>query len=117
MIFALIVRAGIICMTNWLNLFIAVISIYIVNIVFGYWRANTRKFSLPWIAAIHVPVPIAIGLRFLLLGWSWPLIPVFVADFFAGQYSGGWLRKQLSRQQRIPLTSSLINDVFRLLAR
>lgn len=62
-------------MTNWANLSIAIIAIFVINIFFGYWRANTRKLSLQWIAAIHVPVPIAIDKRFLLLGWDWVLIP------------------------------------------
>jgi len=104
-------------MTNWTNLSIAIIAIFLINIFFGYWRANTRKLSLQWIAAIHVPVPIAIGIRFLLLGWNWALIPIFVVDFFLGQFTGGKIRGWFSRQQRVPLTSSLITDIFRLLAR
>jgi hypothetical protein len=68
---------------------------------FGYWRVNTRRFSLQWVAAIHIPVPLAIGLRLLLLGWNWILLPVFVADFAAGQYIGGLVREQLSKQGRI----------------
>jgi hypothetical protein len=27
-----------------------------VNLPFGYWRANVKKFSLHWILAIHIPV-------------------------------------------------------------
>ena len=102
---------------NWTNLSIAIIAILLINIFFGYWRANTRKFSLPWIAAIHVPVPIAIGIRFLLLGWNWPLIPIFVVVFFLGQFAGGKIRGWFATQQRVPLTSSLITDIIRLIAR
>ena len=65
-------------------------------------------------AAVHIPVPIAVGLRFLLLGWSWPLIPIFVIDFAIGQYTGSRIRKELSRQQRIPLSSWLIGDIIKL---
>ena len=104
-------------MTHWANLSIAIFAVFLVNVFFGYWRANTRKFSVPWIAAIHVPVPIAIGIRFLLLGWNWALIPVFVADFFLGQFTGGKIRRRFSRQQRVPLTSSLITDIIRIIAR
>lgn len=102
-------------MTNWTNLSTAIIAIFLVNIFFGYWRANTRKFSPQWIAAIHVPVPIAIGIRFLLLGWNWALIPIFVVDFFLGQFTGSKIRAWLVKQQRVPLTSSLITDVIKLL--
>ena len=97
-----------------MHLTIAIVAILLINIIFGYWRANTRKFSPQWIMAIHVPVPIAIGLRFLLLGWNWALLPVFVADFAAGQFTGGWIRKKFAKQERVPLSSWLIGDIFKL---
>ncbi|MDD4873852.1 MAG: hypothetical protein PHE15_02605 [Dehalococcoidales bacterium] len=92
----------------------AIISILIINIAFGYWRVNTQKFTIQWIAAIHISVLIAIGLRFLLLGWNWLLLPVFVADFAAGQYIGGLVRKQFSKQQRVQLSSCLMTDIIKL---
>jgi hypothetical protein len=93
-----------------ITLVIAVI--FVINIVFGYWRANTRKFSLQWIGAIHLPVPMAIGLRLWLLGWNWLLVPVFVLDFAAGQYAGGRIRSLISK--RTEPTSWLFGDVARL---
>ena len=94
--------------------FWVVISIILVNIIFGYWRSNTRKFSWQWIAAIHVPVPIAIVLRLSFLGWNWLMLPVFVVAFAAGQYSGGkvrpWLRKYTGS-----LSSFLIADLYLLI--
>jgi hypothetical protein len=93
---------------------IAILAILLVNLFFGYWRSNTRKFSWPWIGAIHIPVPIAIGIRFLLLGWSWPLIPAFVAVYAAGQFLGGKIRKLFSRQPDITLSSWLGGDLYKL---
>ncbi len=93
---------------------IVIAAIFIINVVFGYWRANTRKFSLQWIGAIHLPVPMAIGLRLWLLGWNWFLVPVFVLDFAAGQYAGGRIRRLISSRTANPPTSWLFGDVLKL---
>jgi len=67
--------------------------ILLLNLPFGFWRAGTRKFTLPWFLAVHVPVPIAIGLRIAIgMGWRLAALPVFVAAFFTGQFLGGRLR-------------------------
>lgn len=97
-------------------IFIVVTCTFLINIVFGYWRANTRKFSLEWILAIHIPVPIAIGLRLALLGWIWYLIPAFVLDFTAGQYLGGKLRHWMARQAQVQLSSFLLADLRKMLS-
>ena len=68
-------------------------AILVLNLPFGFWRAGTRKFTLPWFLAVHVPVPIAVGLRVAVgLGWRLAVLPVFVGAFFAGQFLGGRLR-------------------------
>ena len=96
-------------------LFILVIAaIFVINVIFGYWRAGTRKFSVQWISAIHVPVPMSIGLRLWLLGWNWALIPVFVLDFAAGQYAGGRIRQGLIKKSGAKLSSWLIGDALRV---
>jgi len=65
----------------------------VLNVPFGFWRAGTTKFSLPWFLAVHVPVPLAIGLRLAAgLGWRLTTLPLFVAAFFTGQFLGGRLR-------------------------
>jgi hypothetical protein len=67
----------------------------LVNIPFGFWRAGVRKFSPAWFLAVHLPVPIAIGLRFASgLGFRWATLPLFVAAFFGGQWLGAKLRRQ-----------------------
>jgi len=69
-------------------------AILVLNLPFGFWRAGTRKFTLPWFLAVHVPVPLAVGLRFAVgLGWRLATLPVFVGAFFAGQFLGGRLRR------------------------
>ncbi len=68
-------------------------AIVVLNLPFGFWRAGVRKFSWQWFVAVHVPVPLAIGLRLASgLGWHLATLPLFVAAFFGGQFLGGRLR-------------------------
>ena len=70
------------------------LAVLVINIPFGYWRAGARKFSLSWFLAVHVPVILGIGLRFLLkLGWSLAVFPALVGAFFLEQFLGGKLRR------------------------
>jgi len=72
--------------------------VLVVNLPFGYWRAGVRKFSLPWVLAVHVPVPIVIGLRFASgLGWRFVTFPVLIGAFFTGQFLGGVIRRRTVR--------------------
>lgn len=67
----------------------------LLNLPFGYWRAGTTKFSLPWFLAVHAPVPLVVAIRFLAhLGWHFITFPVLVGAFFAGQFVGGYLRRR-----------------------
>jgi len=96
-----------------MTLFLALVSIFLVNIFFGYWRSNTRIFSIQWIMAVHIPVLVAIGLRLSLLGWSWAMFPVFVAAFAAGQYVGGKIRQRLMKRRQRRFSSCLVMDLVR----
>ena len=80
-------------MLTWLhNTWIIVLAVFGLNIPFGYWRAGVRKLSPQWFCAVHVPVPIAIGLRLLAgLAWRWATFPLFVGAFLGGQFVGGLL--------------------------
>jgi hypothetical protein len=74
--------------------------ILLVNLPFGFWRAGVRKFTLPWFLAVHVPVPIAVGLRLLAgLGFRLGALPVFIAAFVGGQFLGGRLRALCQRRR------------------
>jgi hypothetical protein len=71
-----------------------------VNVPFGFWRAGVQKFTLPWILAVHVPVPLVIAVRYAAgLGWHLVTFPVLVGAFFTGQFLGGQLRRVLARHR------------------
>ncbi len=75
------------------NLWFVATAVLLLNLPFGFWRAGVRKFSLPWVLAVHTPVPFVIALRILSgLGWQLITFPVMVGAFFTGQILGGRLR-------------------------
>jgi hypothetical protein len=80
-----------------MNIFLFASLIFFGNIPFGWWRFGTRKFSLGWICAIHIPVLLIISSRLMLhMPYKLSTIPLTVLAFFVGQYSGGYIRKKLS---------------------
>ncbi len=69
-------------------------AVVLLNLPFGYWRAGTQRLTLPWILAVHVPVPFVIALRIAGgLGWRLATFPVLIGAFFTGQFIGGRLRR------------------------
>jgi len=53
-----------------MKILFASLFVLVLNIPFGYWRANVKRFSLGWVFAIHIPVPFIIVFRiFTELGW------------------------------------------------
>ncbi len=98
-----------------LLIFTVFVVILLINVFFGYWRSNTRRLSLQWVLAIHIPVPLAIGLRLAFLGWNWYQLPLFIGAFAIGQYSGGRVRGLLAKKS-VPLSSFLIADISKLVA-
>ena len=86
--------------------------VFFINIPFGYWRANTKRFSLQWVLAIHLVVPIVIFLRFYSgLGWQFITFPVLIGAFFLGQFLGGKLHVLCARAWLSRATSCLIWDL------
>lgn len=68
--------------------------VLLINLPFGFWRAGVRRFSRQWFMAVHLPVPLVIGLRLVSgLGFHWATFPVMVGAFFLGQLLGGWTRR------------------------
>lgn len=94
-----------------MRLALVLAAILAINVFFGYWRANTRRLSPQWLMAIHIPVPIAIGLRLEFLGWSFALLPAFVAVFFVGQFIGDKIRRYWAKRQDLQLGSFLLKDL------
>ena len=76
--------------------------VFMINIPFGFWRGSTRKFSLAWFLAIHVPVLFSIGLRFLSgIETQFLTILIFISIFFVGQFTGKyWNVIYNARKQR-----------------
>ncbi len=71
-------------------------AVFIINIPFGMWREGSRKFSLPWFLAIHLPIPIVVILRISTgLGFSLHSYVFLISAFFLGQFTGGKLRRMM----------------------
>jgi hypothetical protein len=80
-------------MVTPLELALVAIGVFAINVPFGWWRAGLRKLSLPWFVAIHAPVPLVVALRWAAdVPFQWSLLPLFVAAYFAGQFTGARLR-------------------------
>lgn len=97
-----------------MGIFFAAISVLILNLPFGYWRANVKKYSLQWALAIHVPVPIVVAIRFYSqIGFALYTYPVLVAAFFTGQFLG--VKIYLNRKENFSkyLSSCLVMDIIR----
>lgn len=75
------------------KLLVVAIAIALLNIPFGYWRAGVRKFGPAWFAAVHLPVPLALAMRFAVgLGFHLSTLPLFIIAYFGGQFVGARLR-------------------------
>jgi hypothetical protein len=75
-------------------LLVVAILVFLINMPFGYWRSGVPRFSLQWILAIHLPVPLIVACRiFLGLGWHLSTFPVLIGAFFVGQLAGGKLQR------------------------
>ena len=89
------------------------ILVCLLNIPFGYWRANVERFSLNWFLAIHLPVPLVVILRLTSgIGFAWYTYVFLVSAFFLGQQVGALVWKEL--QFHCPTKSScLVMDLYR----
>jgi hypothetical protein len=75
------------------KLLLVAIAIAVLNVPFGYWRAGVRKFGPAWFAAVHLPIPLALAMRFAVgLGFRLSTLPVFIVAYFGGQFVGARLR-------------------------
>ncbi len=84
----------------------------LVNMPFGYWRADADKFSRQWFLAIHLPVPLVIGLRLASgLGFHLATFPVMIGAFFFGQLAGGQIHGMLKKHTGLRVTSCLVWDI------
>ena len=70
-----------------------------------------KRFSVQWVLAIHIPVALVIGLRFLThLGFAWYTYLLLVACFMIGQQLGGIIIRNL-RKAGEEVSSCLVMDL------
>ncbi len=97
-----------------MKILLAVLFVLLLNIPFGYWRANVKRFSPEWIFAIHIPVPLIIAYRiFAELGREFHMFPILISAFFLGQFIGGKIFSYRKKMDKSPLTSCLVWDVVK----
>jgi hypothetical protein len=78
-------------------LWLVAILVFVLNVPFGLWRSRVKIFSVQWILAVHLPVPLVVACRiFSGLGWHLITFPVLIGAFFCGQFAGGRLQRFLS---------------------
>ncbi|MDH5720254.1 MAG: hypothetical protein OEZ13_06480 [Spirochaetia bacterium] len=73
-----------------LALFFLAISL---NMPFGYFRKNSRKYSLKWFIYIHLPIPFIATAR-ILSGFNYKIIPLLLAASVLGQIMGAKINKK-----------------------
>jgi hypothetical protein len=87
--------------------------VFILNLPFGYWRANEKKLSPRWFLSIHAPVPFVIAIRvFSGLGWQFITFPIMIGAFFGGQFAGSRLHRMLSNRSGMRVSSCLVRDLL-----
>lgn len=78
-----------------LHLLTVVICTFAINLPLGYWRGGLRKFSLPWVVAVHAAVPLVVLMRYQAhIGFAWYTYPPMIAAYFGGQFVGARLRRR-----------------------
>nr|WP_320118159.1 hypothetical protein [uncultured Marinifilum sp.] len=83
-----------------INLLLAALATFVLNLPFGYVRHGFRKFSIMWFVAIHAPIPFVILFRHLFgLGFQLYTYPIMVSAFFLGQFTGKKARIYYDRKK------------------
>ena len=96
-----------------LKLFLISLMVLALNIPFGYWRANVKRFSPQWFLAIHIPVPFIVAFRLLFdLGFHWDTYVFMVSAFFLGQRLGALIMKAVHFRCEQD-SSCLVMDLYR----
>jgi len=95
------------------KLIIITILVFVLNIPFGYWRANVRRFSTQWFLAVHIPVPFIVALRILSeIGFGWETYLFMVGGYFLGQQYGSMIKKRVHKRCQQE-SSCLVMDLIR----
>ena len=97
---------------RYMNLLTVAFIVFLLNFPFGYWRANVRKFSLPWFLSVHVPVPFVIALRLASgLGFHLATLPVMLIAYFGGQFAGSKFHQVRKARKGMQVSSCLVWDL------
>lgn len=87
-------------------------TVILLNIPFGYWRENVKKFSTQWFLSVHLPVPVIMFLRIQMgLGWELSTYLMLVGAYFTGQYLGAMWHRRWKKSIRV--SSCLVLDIVR----
>jgi len=98
-----------------MNIYLLALIVLIINIPFGYWQANVRRYSFQFFLAIHIPVLLIILFRILsATGFELATLFYTVPAFFLGQYAGSKIYSFRKNNGLQPLTSCLVMDVIRV---
>jgi hypothetical protein len=86
--------------------------VLLINLPFGYWRADADRFSRQWFLAVHIPVPVVIMLRIISgLGFQLATFPLMIGAFFLGQLLGGGLHGVLEKRTNLRVSACLVWDI------
>jgi hypothetical protein len=98
-----------------MNIIFLTIFVFIINIPFGYWRANVTRFSFQFLLAIHLPILFIFAFR-ILSGSGFELMTFFftIPAFFLGQFAGSKIYSLRKLKDAVPLTSCLVMDLVRI---
>ena len=98
-----------------MNLLIVTLSVFVLNIPFGYWRSNVKKFSIQWFLSIHIPIPFVVLLRIYGgIGFELYTYPIIVFAFFGGQFLGKLLFLNFEKK-KFNTSSCLVMDLYQFL--
>lgn len=87
------------------NIVLFVLLAVAINLPFGSYRTITRKFSLAWWLAIHLPIPLILVVRIFIFGLPVWTIPISLASAVAGQIWGGkfqWFKAKAEAEAAAP---------------
>jgi hypothetical protein len=97
-----------------MNLFLASIIVFLINIPFGYWRGKERKFSWQWFLTIHIPVPFLVLIRLYFdIGFAFYTYLIIIPVFLAGQFFGKKLNSMFSK--KLPTSKNIFKDLLNII--
>lgn len=98
-----------------MDILLLTVFTFIINIPFGYWRANVKRFSLQFFLAIHIPVLFIILFRILIeTGFEITTLFYTIPAFILGQFTGSRVYLFRKTKEAEPLTSCLVMDLVRV---